>query len=112
MLEQLRRPRVVIPSIAVVALSAMALLFGGADAADNTASISAKVKSGEFRVVVTTTGELRARKAVQIQGPPNMQAAQVYQTRISSLVAEGTVVKAGDLVAELDRSAIAGKHQE
>jgi RND family efflux transporter MFP subunit len=112
MLEQLRRPRVVIPSIAVVALGALALLFGGADASDSTAAISAKVKSGEFRVVVTTTGELRARKAVQIQGPPNMQAAQVYQTRISSLVPEGTVVKAGDVVAELDRSAIAGKHQE
>jgi RND family efflux transporter MFP subunit len=112
MLEQLRRPRVVIPSIAVVAVGGLALLFGGADASDSTAAISAKVKSGEFRVIVTTTGELRARKAVQIQGPPNMQAAQVYQTRISSLVPEGTVVKAGDVVAELDRSAIAGKHQE
>jgi RND family efflux transporter MFP subunit len=87
--------------------------FGGADASDSsTASIAAKVKSGEFRVVVTTTGELRARKAVQIQGPPNMQAAQIWQTRISSLVAEGTVVKEGDIVAELDRSGIAAKHQE
>jgi RND family efflux transporter MFP subunit len=113
MMEQLRRPRVLVAVIAViVVIAAVAVVFGGADAADNSASISAKVKSGEFRVVVTTTGELRARKAVQIQGPPNMQAAQVYQTRISSLVAEGTVVKAGDLVAELDRSAIAGKHQE
>ena len=113
MMEQLRRPRVLVAVIAViVVIAAVALLFGGADAADSSASISAEVKSGEFRVVVTTTGELRARKAVQIQGPPNMQAAQVYQTRISSLVAEGTVVKAGDLVAELDRSAIAGKHQE
>jgi RND family efflux transporter MFP subunit len=112
MLEHLRRPRVFIPAIAIVAVVALVLLFGGADAADSTESISAKVKSGEFRVVVTTTGELRARKAVQIQGPPNMQAAQVYQTRISSLVAEGTVVKAGDLVAELDRSAVAAKFQE
>ncbi|MGQ0714763.1 MAG: efflux RND transporter periplasmic adaptor subunit [Gemmatimonadaceae bacterium] len=113
MIEQLRRPRILIPVVAVVALIALAVVFGGADASDSsTASIAAKVKSGEFRVIVTTTGELRARKAVQIQGPPNMQAAQVYQTRISSLVPEGTVVKEGDLVAELDRSAIAGKHQE
>jgi RND family efflux transporter MFP subunit len=112
MLEHLRRPRVFIPAIAIVAVVALVLLFGGADAADSTESISAKVKSGEFRVVVTTTGELRARKAVQIQGPPNMQAAQVYQTRISTLVPEGTVVKEGDLVAELDRSAVAAKFQE
>ena len=111
-LEHLRRPRVFIPAIAIVAVVALVLLFGGADAADSTESISAKVKSGEFRVVVTTTGELRARKAVQIQGPPNMQAAQVYQTRISTLVPEGTVVKEGDLVAELDRSAVAAKFQE
>ena len=112
MLEQLRRPLIFVPLIAIVVLGALVLPFGGDEAPGKAASISAKVKSGEFRVVVSTTGELRARKAVQIQGPPNMQAAQVYQTRISSLVDEGTVVKAGDVVAELDRSAIAGKHQE
>jgi RND family efflux transporter MFP subunit len=114
MIEQLRRPRVFVPVIvAVVAIIALMFAFGGADASDSSnATIAAKVKSGEFRVVVTTTGELRARKAVQIQGPPNMQAAQVYQTRISTLVPEGTVVKEGDLVAELDRSAVAGKFQE
>ena len=114
MIEQLRRPRVFVPiAVAVVAIIALMIAFGGADASDSSnATIAAKVKSGEFRVVVTTTGELRARKAVQIQGPPNMQAAQVYQTRISTLVPEGTVVKEGDLVAELDRSAVAAKFQE
>ena len=114
MIEQLRRPRVFVPvAVAVVAIIALMLVFGGADASDSSnATIAATVKSGEFRVIVTTTGELRARKAVQIQGPPNMQAAQVWQTRISSLVAEGTVVKEGDIVAELDRSGIAAKHQE
>jgi RND family efflux transporter MFP subunit len=112
MLEQLRRPRVLLLSLAVVVLGAFVLLSDDADTPKSAASISARVKSGEFRIIVSTTGELRARKAVQIQGPPNMQAAQVYQTRISSLVDEGTVVKAGDVVAELDRSAIAGKHQE
>ena len=55
-------------------------------------SIVAKVKSGEFKVLVTTAGELRARKFVQIQGPPNAQQAEAYQMKISSLVPEGTVV--------------------
>jgi hypothetical protein len=90
MIEQLRRPRVIVPVVAVVLLIVLAVVFAGSDATGTTAAISTKVKSGEFRIIVTTTGELRARKAVQIQGPPNMQAAQVYQTRISSLVAEGT----------------------
>ena len=35
-------------------------------------------QAGRFKVIVTTTGELRARKFVQIQGP-NSQPAQVYQ---------------------------------
>ena len=37
------------------------------------ASLTAPVKQGDFKVIVTTTGELRARKFVQIQGP-NAQA--------------------------------------
>ena len=70
------------------------------------------MKKGDFHVVVTSAGELRAKKFVQIQGPLNMQQAEVYQTKISSLVPEGTVVKEGDVVAELDRSGIAAKMAE
>jgi len=70
------------------------------------------VKRGPFRVLVTTAGELRARKFVQIQGPANMQQAEVYQTTISSIIPEGTVVKEGDVVAELDRSGVAAKLSE
>src|SRR5262249_44148695 len=44
--------------------------------------------------------------------PPNAQQAQQYQMKISSLVPEGTIVKAGDVVAELDRSGVAAKAQE
>jgi RND family efflux transporter MFP subunit len=72
-----------------------------ASAAENM--LSAPVKQGDLKVVVTTTGELRARKFVQIQGP-NSQAAQVYQSKINWIVPEGTVVKQGDKIAELDRS--------
>jgi hypothetical protein len=74
--------------------------------------LTAKVTHGDFQVLVTTTGELRARKFVQVQGPSNAQQAQQYQMRISSLVPEGTVVKAGDVVGELDRAGIAAKVQE
>lgn len=74
--------------------------------------VVAVAKRGDFRVVVTTTGELRARKFVQIQGPSNAQQAQQFQMKISSIVPEGTVVQAGEVVAELDRSGIAAKMQE
>lgn len=80
----------------------------GADGLDD-AAIVVPVKSGSFSVVVTTTGELRARKFVQVQGPANAQMANVYQTKISSIVPEGQLVKAGDVIAELDRGPAAAK---
>src|SRR5436309_161628 len=86
------------------------LLAGERRAADP--SVVATVKRGEFRVVVTTAGELRARQFVQITVPTGGQQAGVYQMKISSIVPEGTVVKQGDVVAELDRTTVAPKLQE
>jgi RND family efflux transporter MFP subunit len=88
----------------------VALLIGGtawykwpSTASAAEAALWAPVKQGTFKVVVTTTGELRARKFVQIQGP-STQAAQVYQSKITWIIPEGTIVKEGDKIAELDRS--------
>ena len=67
------------------------------------ASLTAPVKQGDFRVVVTSTGELRARKFVQVTGPSAAQSVNVYQTKIASIVPEGSLVKAGDVIAELDK---------
>jgi RND family efflux transporter MFP subunit len=94
---------------AVVGVSAW--LFTPASAKTDD-SVLARVKKGDFKVVVTSAGELRAKKFVQVQGPLNMQQADIYQTKISTLVPEGTVVKEGDVVAELDRSGIAAKLSE
>jgi RND family efflux transporter MFP subunit len=103
----------------LLALAAI-LVFGGSlawyvapeEKTAGAAALAARVRKGDFTVVVTTTGELRARKFVQIQGPANAPAANQYQMKIASLVPEGTVVKAGEIVAELDRSGIAAKHAE
>lgn len=82
------------------------------DTGSDDPTVVTTVARGTFRAVVTTAGELRARRFVQIQGPANMQQAEVYQTKISSIIPEGTVVKEGDVVAELDRSGIAAKMTE
>lgn len=82
------------------------------DPVADDSTLVARVKQGEFKVVVTTSGELRARKFVQVAGPANMQQAGVYQTKIASIIPEGTVVKEGDVVAELDRSGAAAKLNE
>jgi RND family efflux transporter MFP subunit len=97
--------------IIVVVVGVSAWFFSPASAKSDD-SVVARVKQGDFKVVVTSAGELRAKKFVQVQGPLNMQQADIYQTKISTLVPEGTVVKEGDVVAELDRSGIAAKMQE
>ncbi len=71
--------------------------------------IVAPVTKGRFVVTVTNTGELVAPKFVKITGPANAQQADQYEFKIQSLVKEGTIVKPGDEVAELDRSTIASK---
>ena len=98
-------------AILAAAAGVSAWYFAPAGKTDDSAVI-ARVKKGDFHVVVTSAGELRAKKFVQVQGPLNMQQAEVYQTKIASLVPEGTVVKEGDVVAELDRSGIAAKMAE
>lgn len=99
-----------IAAVAVVGVPGALLLARDDAGADS--SLVARVKRGEFKVVVTTSGELRARKFVQITVPPNSQQAEAYQMKIASIVPEGSVVKAGDVVAELDRATLATKMAE
>ena len=104
-----RRHRIAAAVLTLVLPSAW-LLAGERRGTD--AMVVAPVKRGPFAVVVTTAGELRARQFVQVTAPPGGQQAGVYQMKISSIVPEGTVVKQGDVVAELDRTTVAPKFQE
>lgn len=74
--------------------------------------ILAKPKSGKFEVIVTTTGELQAQNSIDISGPTGARKANIYQLKISRLIPEGTIVKPGDFVCELDKSEIVGKIKE
>jgi RND family efflux transporter MFP subunit len=104
-----RRDRVA-AAVLLLGLPGAWVLAGDRRSADP--SVVASVKRGQFTVTVTTAGELRAREFVQMTAPPGAQQAGAYQMKISSIVPEGTVVKRGDVVAELDRSALASKLQE
>jgi len=100
-----------------VSILVVALLVGGpvawykwpSTAAAAEAGLVAPVKHGTFKITVTTTGELRASKFVEVSGPAGAQTVNVYQTKISSIVPEGSVVKAGQTIAELDRGPVASK---
>lgn len=88
------------------AISAILMIRGTATASSD---VVARVKRGDFKVVVTTAGELRALREIKITGPTTLQQAQVFNVKIASLVPEGTVVQEGDTVAELDKTPAATK---
>lgn len=72
-------------------------------------NIKTTVQQGEFMVNVTATGELKAKRSVKIRAPQGLQAAGIWQTNIADLIAEGTLVKAGDYVGALDRTELSSK---
>jgi len=91
-----------------VALIIAAYFFFFQQAAESS-DIFAPVQQGDFKVSVTTTGELDAKNSVSIKGPSGMRAAQIWNVQISRIIPEGTVVKQGDFVAELDKSSLVDK---
>lgn len=106
------RSRWTIPVVILALLIAGAWRMASGGDHGSSEVVTTRVKRGDFKVIVTTAGELRAVKFVQVQGPANAQQAETYQMKIASIVPEGTVVKEGDQVAELDRATIAAKRAE
>lgn len=67
------------------------------------------VAKGDFEIAVVTSGELEAKNSKDIMGPPGLRTNGIYQVKIQDLVPEGSVVKKGDFIAELDKTELATK---
>ena len=103
-----RRRQVLIAAGALLLLVAGRVLLARGPAPSDPAVV-ATVTRGPFTATVTTSGELRAKESVQITAPAGAMQVGAWQMKISSLVPEGTLVKAGDVVAEIDRSTLASR---
>lgn len=99
----------IIPATIVIGVGLWWMLFR-ADESQSTLIVTPK--KGNFRVTVTVTGELRAKTSTEIMGPQGMQSVGIYNMKIANLVPEGTTVKIGDFVAEIDKTEISGKMRE
>jgi RND family efflux transporter MFP subunit len=102
-MQHLRRRWLPILIVVLVLGGSIAWYASPSSGSGAQATLTAPVKQGNFDVVVMSTGELRARKFVQVTGPAAAQSVNVYQTKIASIVPEGSLVKAGDVIAELDK---------
>ena len=67
------------------------------------------VQKGHFRIEVNTSGELKAKKSEDIKGPSSLRSHGIWQIKITDLVSEGTYVREGDYVAQLDKSEVGTK---
>lgn len=100
----------IISSVVLLGVPTAFILAGGRSSDD--ASIGVIVQRGKFTVTVTTSGELRARQAVQITTPQAAMQVQQWQMRIASIVDEGTVVDSGAVVAQVDRGNLESRLQD
>lgn len=75
----------------------------------NQNQISVKVKSGDFKIAITTTGELEAKSSEKIYGPSGLRTVGIWQVKIENIIPEGRVVDSGAFVASLDRTEVSNK---
>lgn len=101
---------ITIPVVTAAAIALWWFFARDAESKDNGILVSPTV--GTFNIAVTTTGELQAKNSTDIRGPEGVRAVGIWQLKITNLVPEGTAVKPGDMVAELDQSELAQKVRE
>ncbi len=124
---------VIISSVILFAIVAL-IVFNKIFSRKDKVNEYAEVKKGQFEIVVTNAGELLAEKSVDIRGPQLGVADEHGQQgggggggrqgggggggfgggghmdmramdfKIQDIVPEGTIVKTGDYIAQLDRS--------
>jgi len=96
----------------VVTVVIVAAVLLNPSAVEEGPSLFTTAERGEFTVEVTTTGELSAERSTKIMGPVNAREYGIRQITVQRLVEEGTQVREGDFVAQLDPSELYDKIQQ
>ncbi len=96
----------IITGIVVVISVLVLVIFNRLASERKTAALYTEVIKGDFEIAITTAGELRAENSIDIKGPEIARRGEMRSAdlRIQDIVPEGTEVKEGDYVAQLDRS--------
>lgn len=96
----------IITGIIVIAAIIVLIIISKVTSRKDIGNLYAESQKGQFDIVVTTTGELQAKKSTDIFGPEFTQSRNIraMDIKITDMVPEGTEVKVGDYVATLDRT--------
>jgi len=97
---------IIITGIIVAVAIIVLIVVNRLSSKNDVANLYAIAQRGQFDIVVTTTGELQAKKSADIFGPNFQQSRNIraMDIKITDMVPEGTEVKSGDYVATLDRT--------
>jgi multidrug efflux pump subunit AcrA (membrane-fusion protein) len=108
--------RLLVTGIVVAAIIAL-IVFNQMTSRKGNVSSFTEVKKGLFEISVTNSGELIAEKSIDIKGPEIGMGSErggqghgdmhAMDLKIQDIVPEGTIVKEGDFIAQLDRSTYA-----
>lgn len=104
-----RRLWVILPA-ALIAIAASWYYFSGDK--KGGPGLTARVEYGDFKIDVTTTGELEAKNSENIVGPAALREIRIWQVQISDIIAEGSIVDSGQYVATLDRTEITNRMKD
>ena len=96
----------IITGIIVVVAIIVLIVISKITSRKDLANLFAESEKGQFDIIVTTTGELQAKKSTDIIGPEFTQSRNIraMDIKITDMVPEGTEVKSGEYVATLDRT--------
>ncbi|UZR95068.1 efflux RND transporter periplasmic adaptor subunit [Chondrinema litorale] len=101
------KKRYIIPAVILIAVILSFFLFSSQG--EESQDILIAVKKGNFEITVNTSGELIPVNSVSIRGPMGLRQSGIREVKINKLVLEGTVVKEGDFIADLDKSELYNK---
>ena len=113
----------IISGIVALAIIISLIVFNRLLSKKSEASVFAEVKEGLFEIAISNSGELLAENSFDIKGPEIQQTQgqgggpgggsrgggghdhmRIMSFKIQDIVAEGTMVKKGDYIAQLDRT--------
>lgn len=100
LLQAFKQPKFFVPAVVLVAGSGVWAVLPGKHKQEAAASSIFKIERGNFTISLPTGGSLEAVDRVTVR---NLVPGR---TEIISLIKEGTVVKKGDLLVELDANGI------
>lgn len=89
------------------------IIFNRISSKSKEVSEFSQAKQGTFEITVSAAGELMAERSLDVKGPEIAQGSMggghghgmhAMELKIQDIVPEGTIVKEGDYIAQLDRS--------